>query len=229
MIFWLYLSEIGQKMRFQTSITTILLFLGHSLLADGADVAGVDDGAEMAERGAHKQVRRVAIGVISSDFIETFFHGPQAGKGDVGAGRSLNLMHLVWVHHAPGDLDVVVVKRFNVDADGVVTHSHGHRLVAVAQAKVYAGMSSKQWLTLAVIGENGRLVDAVFQQQGTLQQAVSGQAQALVPLLAVAQGIVTPLLAHCCQCLPQVKIVDMVVDVDHCFNSKRRCSDLCMT
>ena len=72
----LYLSEIGQKMRFQTSIMTILLFWGHSLLADGADVAGVDDGVEVAARGAREQVRRVAIGFISSEFIETFLHGP---------------------------------------------------------------------------------------------------------------------------------------------------------
>ena len=160
----LYLSEIGQKMRFQTSIMTILLFWGHSLLADGADVAGVDDGAEVAARGAHEQVRRVAIGIISSEFIETFLHGPQAGKGDLGLRRGLDFTQFVIVHHAAGDLGAVVVWRLDVDADGAIAHGTSHRCVAMAQAKVYAGMSSKQRFPLAVIDQNGSLVDAKFLQ-----------------------------------------------------------------
>jgi hypothetical protein len=83
----------------------------------------------------------------------------------------------------------------------------------VAQAEVDVGMPLQQRLAFVSISENGRLIDAVFQHQGALQQAVGGNAQALVALLPVAQGVFTPLRADRRQRLLQVKTVDMVVDV----------------
>lgn len=122
--------------------------------------------------------------------------------------------HFVIAHHMAGYLWAVMVHCLDVDTDGMVTNGHGHGLVAVAQAEVDVMMSLQQRLALISIGENGRLVDAVFQQQSTLQQAVGGQTQALVSLLPVAQGVFAPLGADCRQCLLQVKSVNMVVYVD---------------
>ena len=113
-----------------------------------------------------------------------------------------------------GYLGAVMVHCLDVDTDGMVTNGHGYCLVAVAQAEVDVGMPLQQRLAFVSISENGRLVDAVFLEQSMLQQAVGGQAQALVKLLPVAQGVFAPLGADCRQCLPQVKSVNMVVDVD---------------
>ena len=112
-----------------------------------------------------------------------------------------------------GYLWAVMVHCLDVDTDGMVTNGHGHGLVAVAQAEVDVMMSLQQRLALISIGENGRLVDAVFLEQSMLQQAVGGQTQALVTLLPVAQGVFAPLGADRRQRLLQVKTVDMVVDV----------------
>ena len=121
--------------------------------------------------------------------------------------------HFVIAHHMAGYLWAVMVHCLDVDTDGMVTQGHGHGLVAVAQAEVDVGMPLQQRLAFVSISENGRLVDAVFLEQSMLQQAVGGQTQALVTLLPVAQGVFAPLGADCRQCLPQVKSVNMVVDV----------------
>ena len=113
-----------------------------------------------------------------------------------------------------GYLGAVMVHCLDVDTDGMFTNGHGHGLVAVAQTEVDVRMPLQQRLALVSIGENGRLVDAVFHQQSMLQQAVGGQTQALVTLLPVAQGVFAPLGADCRQRLPQVKSVNMVVDVN---------------
>ena len=112
-----------------------------------------------------------------------------------------------------GYLGAVMAHCLDVDTDGMLTNGHGYCLVAVAQAEVDVRMPLQQWLAFVSISENGRLVDAVFLEQSMLQQAVGGQTQALVTLLPVAQGVFAPLGADCRQCPPQVKSVNMVVDV----------------
>ena len=155
----------------------------------------------------------IAAVVVASELEEALFHGPQADEGDLRLRRGFDLPHFVIAHHMAGYLGAVMAHCLDVDTDGMVTQGHGHGFVAVAQAEVDVRMPLQQRLAFIPKGENGRLVDAVFQQQSTLQQAVGGQAQALVTLLPVAQGVFAPLGADCRQRLPQVKSVNMVVDV----------------
>ena len=169
----------------------------------------------------------VAAVIVAREFEKALFHGPQAGKGDLGAGRRFDLPHFTVAHHAAGNLGAVVSCGLDVDADRTVTQGDGHRLMAVAHAEVDVGMAFKQGLAAIVMDKYGQFIDAVFQQQGTLKQAVGGYAQPLVTLLAVAQGIVTSLRADRRQCLVKVKSVDILVDIKHRFNSKLMCCPLC--
>ena len=173
----------------------------------------------------------IAAVVVASELVEALFHGPQAGEGNLWLRRGLDFMQFVIVHHMAGYIGAVMVHCLDVDTDGMVTQGHGHGLVAVAQAEVDVMMSLQQRLAFVSISENGRLVDAVFLEQSMLQQAVGGQAQALVTLLPVAQGVFAPLGADCRQCLPQVEAVDMVVDVDQFlvtgFSLNSMCRPLC--
>ena len=124
------------------------------------------------------------------------------------------MVHLAVIHDLTGYVHVILVKRLDVDADGMVAHSAGHGQAAVTQAEVDVGAPLQRWLAAGVVDELGQLMDTVLDVKGSLQQAVGGKAQALVALVAVAQGILPPLLTDREQRLLQVKVVDMFVDVN---------------
>lgn len=57
-------------------------------------------------------------------------------------------------------------------------------------------------------------------QQGTMQEPIGCNTEALIVLMAVAQGIFPPLRTYLIEGLLQVKVHDMVIDVDHfCYGS----------
>ena len=51
-----------------------------------------------------------------------------------------------------------------------------------------------------------------------LQQPIGCDAEPLVTLLPVTQGMLASLLTNGCQCLLQVKIPNMVININHDFN-----------
>lgn len=124
------------------------------------------------------------------------------------------MVHLAVIHDVTGYLLVILVNRLDVDADGMIAHSAGHGQAAVTQAEVDVGAPLQRRLATRVVDELWQLPDAVLLFQRLLQQAVGGKAQALVALVAVAQGILPPLLTDREQRLLQVKVVDMFVDVN---------------
>lgn len=64
--------------------------------------------------------------------------------------------------------------------------------------------------------------------QGTMQEPKSCNTEALIVLMAVAQGIFPPLRTYLIEGLLQVKVHDMVIHINHAFfNSNLMCLDLC--
>ena len=123
------------------------------------------------------------------------------------------------IHHTGGDFLVVGVDGLDVDADGPVIQHTCRSLMAVAQAEVDVWPVGEHGLAVGAINQDGRLVDAVFSLQGVVQQSIGCHTQPLVALVTVSQGLLTSLGAHLGQGLLQVKVHDLVVDVDHFFSS----------
>ena len=190
-----------------------------SISAIGDNELRVIDGCEAVSGAFLEHTGDVAAAVIAGEFEQAFLHCPQAGESDIGVGGFKNLPHLVIVHDACGDLLVVMVQRLDVDADGPVAHGTSHCGAAMAHAEVDVGVSGQGRLAVGVIGELRQLVDAIFRHQCPMQQPVGRHAQAPVALMAVTQGLLPPLGADSGQRLLQVKIIDMIVDVDHFFSS----------
>ena len=89
----------------------------------------------------------------------------------------------------------VVLNRLDIDSHWMIAHGTSHRLMTVAQAKMNVGATLEHRFTVSAIVKHWSLIYAILEPQSPMQEPISRHTEALIALLAIPQGIFTPLRA----------------------------------